>query len=140
VAGQLGVEHGLEEGPQQQAVVGGDQVDRPPHDDDADDLSVEEQLAELVGSEAVEARPQSQVGVERHLGLHPDEVPDRLQRGQRRSPQQELPRQRGPAEGASVQDLAIQGYSPTKPRARSRDSFDLSSRRSGPDGASRSLA
>ena len=54
MAGQLGVEHGLDERSQQQAVVGGDEVDRPPHHHDAHDLAVEEQLAQVVGTEAVE--------------------------------------------------------------------------------------
>ena len=79
-------------------------MDRPPHDDDAHDLAVEEQLAELVGAEAVEPRPQAQVGVERHLGLHADEVADRVQRRHRRALQQELARQGGPAEGAGVEN------------------------------------
>ncbi len=100
MARQLAVEHRLHERSQQEAVVGGDEVDRGPHHHDAHDLAVEEQLPQLVGLEPVEARPQRQVGVLRHLGLQADEVLDGVEDGPVRAPEQELAFERRPVEGA----------------------------------------
>ena len=77
VAGELGVEHRLHQRTQEQAIVGGDEVQGRSHRHDAHDLAVDEEPAELVRIEPFEPRPQADIGVERHLGLHPDEVLDR---------------------------------------------------------------
>ena len=55
VAGHLAVEHRLDERAQQQGVVGRDEVDRPPHDDDPHDPPFPEQRRQLVGDEAARA-------------------------------------------------------------------------------------
>jgi hypothetical protein len=55
VSRELGVEHRLHEGPQRQGVVGGDQVDGAPHDDDAHECPVLQLLSHLVGVEGVES-------------------------------------------------------------------------------------
>ena len=104
VPGYLGVEHGLGERAQLQGVVGSHQVDRPPHHDDADEPALLEQLADGGGVEPVEPRPQREVGIERVLGLHPDQVRDRVERRKRRPLQQELAGQRRPVEGTAIED------------------------------------
>ena len=81
MAGELGVEHRLHQRTQEQAIVGGDEVQGAAHGDDPDDLAVEQQPAELIGREAFESRPQPEVRVERHLGLHPDQVVDHVEHG-----------------------------------------------------------
>ena len=79
MAGQLPVEHRLDERAEQEAVVGADEVDRRPHDDDPDDAPLHEELGERLGPEPLEARPESRVRVEWNLGLEADEVLDRLE-------------------------------------------------------------
>ena len=106
MAGQLGVEHGLEQRSQLEAVVGGDEVDRPAHDDDADDGAVEQQLRQRARVEPVEARPQADVRVLRLLRLQPDEVGDDVERRTIDALEQQLPRQRGSVQGSGRQDHA----------------------------------
>ena len=55
MAGELGIEHRLHQWTEEQAIVGGDEVQGRPHRDDADDLAVEEEPAELVGMRSVRA-------------------------------------------------------------------------------------
>ena len=105
VARQLAVEHRLHQRSQEEAVVGRDEVDGGPHHHDADDLAVEEQLAQLVGLEPVEAGPQGHVRVLRHLGLEADQVVDRVEDGPVRAPEQELALERRPVEGARAEDV-----------------------------------
>ena len=76
VPAQLGFEDRLHERAQQQAVVGGDEVDRPAHDADAHELPALEQLRHRLRPEVLEPRPERRVRVVRHLCLHPDEVVD----------------------------------------------------------------
>jgi hypothetical protein len=73
---ELAVEHGLGERPEDEAVVGGEEVDRAPHRGDAHKVSMEEETAELVWLEAVEPRPEPEVGVQRDLRLEADEMGD----------------------------------------------------------------
>ena len=74
VAGDLGVEDGLHQRAQVETVAGADQVDRRPHDRGADDPPALEQRGEGLGAEAAQARPERGVGVERLLGLQPDQA------------------------------------------------------------------
>ena len=55
VAGELAVEHRLDERPQAQAVVGAEQVHRRPHGRDPHGAALDEELAQLVGLEALES-------------------------------------------------------------------------------------
>ena len=105
VAGQLGVEHRLHERTQHEAVVSGDEVKGGPHDDDADHAPVEEELAETLGREAVEARPQGQVRVVRHLGLQTHQVVHRLDGRRGRAVQQQLASEGGPVELAARESI-----------------------------------
>ena len=109
MAGELGVEHGLGQRPQHQAVVRGDQMDRRPHHDDPHDLALHQQPPELVGIEGPQARPQGHVGVARLLGLEAHQVRHRVARRQVRAIQQELAREGRPAERARAEDLGRHG-------------------------------
>ena len=91
---QLGLEDGLHERTQQQAVVGGDEVDRPAHHADAHDLPALEQLRQRLRPEPLEPRPEPGVRVVRNLRLHADEVLDGRERRPRVPLEQELPRER----------------------------------------------
>ena len=54
VPSQLGVQHRLHQRPEQEAVLGGDEVDRPAHDDDPHDVASDEAVGERLRSEAVD--------------------------------------------------------------------------------------
>ncbi len=105
MAGHLAVEHRLDEGPEQQGVVGGDEVDRPAHDDDPHDAPFPQQRGQVVGDEAVEPRPQPEVRVQRYLGLHADEVVDGVERRAAGALEEQLAGQRRPVQGARRQDI-----------------------------------
>jgi hypothetical protein len=109
VAAQLGVEHRLRERAQQQGVIGRDEVDGAPHDDDPHQLATDEGLRDVVGFEALEPRPQRDVRVTGHLGLQPDEVVDGVVHRHRHSPEEQLAGERRPAEGARRQHLGGHG-------------------------------
>ena len=51
---QLSLEDGLQERTQQEAVVGGDEVNRPAHDADAHDLAALEQLRQRLRAEPIQ--------------------------------------------------------------------------------------
>jgi hypothetical protein len=98
VRGQAPVEHGLHEGAEGGRVGHGHQVDGSPHDDGADDHAVEQEAAEVVGHEAVEAAEELVVGRPGGLGLEADQVRDGVERGHRRALEEELAGERGPVE------------------------------------------
>ena len=77
------------------ASSGRDQVDGAAHHDDANEPAVLEHRAHLVRVQALEPRPQREVGVERVLGLQADEVLDGHVRRHVRALQQQLASERG---------------------------------------------
>ncbi len=62
-----------------------------------------ERRAQLLGTEVAQSRPQAEVGVERHLGLHADEMGDRRQGIEIGSFEQQLASHRRPVEGTPVE-------------------------------------
>ena len=66
-------------------------------------------MGELFAAEALETVPQADVSRMRRLRLHPDEVLEGREDGQRRPAQQELSIQRGTVEGAEAEGLARDG-------------------------------
>ena len=103
VPGELGVQHRLHQRPQDECVVGGDEMDRPPHHDDPDDPALRQVVGERLGTEPLEPGPEARVRVERHLRLQADDVlhrPDHVDLG---AAQQELASQRRPAQRSSGQ-------------------------------------
>ena len=105
VAAKLPREHRLRQRPEEQAVVGRDEVDRPAHEVHPHDLALLEQPAELVRPEALEARPERRVRVQRLLRLHADEVVDGVERRELRAAQQQLPLEGRAVEGAVAEDV-----------------------------------
>jgi hypothetical protein len=103
VACQLGVEHGLRERPEQEAVVRRDEVDRPAHHDDPDDGPLDEQVGELLGPEVRQSRPEARVRVERDLRLHSHEVLDHPEGRHVRALEEVLAREGRPVELAERQ-------------------------------------
>ncbi len=91
---QLRLEDRLHQRTQQQAVVGGDEVDRPAHDADAHDLAALEQLRQRLRPEPLEPRPEPGIRIVWDLRLHADEVLHRRERRPRVPLQQQLPRER----------------------------------------------
>ncbi len=90
VSVQVAVEGWLHQGTQRQAVAGGDQVDGVAQQRDAHRAPLGDQLGQLVEVEALRGRPQSDVGRVGGLGLHADQLLDRL--GSRELPAaQQLP-------------------------------------------------
>ena len=86
--------------------VGGDEVDRPAHDDDPHDGASDEAVGERLRSEAVDPRPERRVRVERHLRLEPDEVRDDVEDGRLGAREQVLAGQGRAAERPSGEDVA----------------------------------
>ncbi len=122
MVGELPVEHRLHEWPQDEAIVGGDEVDRAPHHDDPHELSLFDQRRELAGVERFHPRPQGGVGVVWDLCLQADEVFDGLLRRAARPLQEELAMQRRPVELALRENVG--GHS-----AAGTDSYVFSSTR-----------
>jgi hypothetical protein len=76
-------------------VVGVHGVERDAHQRRLDDLTSGERLVELRGAEAVDSVPHGDVRRHRFLRLEGDDATDRLNDGQPRPPEQQLPLQRG---------------------------------------------
>ena len=108
---QLGLEDGLHERTQQEAVVGGDEVNRPAHDTDAHHLPALEQLGQRLRPEPLEPRPEPGVRVVRNLRLHADEVLHRRERRQLIPLEQELPRERRAVQRPPAEHLVHAGDS-----------------------------
>ena len=106
MAPQLRVEHGLDERPQHEGVVSRDEVDRRAHDDGSHRLALEQQPLQLLRTEGLEAGPQADVGIARHLRLQPDELANDVERRPLDALEQVLPRQRRPVQLAVGEDGA----------------------------------
>ena len=87
--------------PQGEAVPVGDEVDRPAHERHPHRLAALDQALELLRPEALDARPERDVGVARLLRLQADQVLDHLGGRPFRPPEQSLALQQGPVELAS---------------------------------------
>ncbi len=74
-------------------------MDGVAHESYAHRAPIQDQAGELVGVERLKPRPQADVVRVGGLGLHADEVLDRLQGGQPLATQQHLRLQRGLVEG-----------------------------------------
>jgi hypothetical protein len=70
-------------------------VDGGAHQRSPHRAAVQDQARQLLWSEAFESRPQSCVRVFGHLGLHADQVLDRVDGRQRRATLQQLPLEQG---------------------------------------------
>jgi hypothetical protein len=90
MASELGLEHGLHERTEQEAVVGADEVDRGPHQRSPDGAAIQEPSRQCLGPEAFEPRPQPGVRIQGHLRLQPDQVLDGVQHAERRAAKQQL--------------------------------------------------
>ena len=119
VRGQAPLEDGLDERAHGRRVAHAHQVEGPPHGDGADHPPVEQEPAEVVGHEAVEAAQQLVVGRPRGLGLQPDEVGDGVEGADRRAVEQELAGEGGPVQRPPVDP---RGSSPgPRPGSRAAD-------------------
>ena len=76
-----------------------------PHDHDAHDLAIEEQRGQVVGLEALESRPQPEVGVQRQLRLQADEVLDGVEDRHVVPLEQQLPVERRPVQRPVAQHV-----------------------------------
>jgi len=93
----------LHDGTQRQAVAGGDQVDGRPHQRGANRLPPGDQVGQLVVTEALQPRPQADVWIRGHLGLHADQSLDRRGRRQLPAAKQHLPLEQRAVERAPTQ-------------------------------------
>ena len=103
MASELGVEHGLHERAELEAVVGAHEVDRGPHQCSPDGAASQEQSRQRLGSEGLEPGPQPGVRIQRHLRLQPDQVLDGVQHPERRAAKQQLPLEGCPIQGPPAQ-------------------------------------
>ena len=126
---------------EREAVAGGDEVNRRPHELRADRSAFGDQSAELLGIEVVEPRPERHVRVSRLLGLHAHEPLGHVDRGVIGPRQKPLPLQQcavqralgedggdghphahsglGSADAARASRTRTLGASTTRPRRRS---------------------
>ena len=120
-------------------------MDRGPHEPDRPNgTPFGDQLRELRGSKALDARPERRVRVGRHLGLHADQPLDDLDGRQLDALEQHLPRQQGSIELAAREDPAGTPWRRTvgdglgtlgaTPRTVVRGRTDSGQRRDGSDG------
>ena len=98
------LEDWLHHRPEGQEVVRGRQVKRRPHERTPNGRALPDEVLELGGPEVLQARPQRDVGVGRHLRLHPDEVLDGPGGRSGDPVQEQLARQQGAVEGAGGED------------------------------------
>ena len=95
--------HALHGRPQGKAVPVGDKVDCPAHERHPHRLAAFDEALELLRPEALDARPERDVGIARLLRLEADQVLDDLGGRPFRPPEQSLAFQQGPVELASSQ-------------------------------------
>ncbi len=81
-------------------------MDGGAHQPDAHGAAPVDQLGQLRGPEALEAGPEPDVGIRRHLRLHAHQPFDGRFGGEPPPLQQELPRQQRAIEGARAEDVA----------------------------------
>ncbi len=103
MARQLSVERRLDQRTQHETVLGSEEMQCGAHHHDARDPPVEHELRQLVGLELVDPGPQPEIRVQRQLRLHPDQMPDGVERGCRGPAEQQLTLERRPIEGPSVE-------------------------------------
>jgi hypothetical protein len=84
-------------------------MDGAAHQLDADGAARLDQARELLGFEALQPRPQADVGGKRGLRLHADEPLDCLLGWQIVAPQQQLPRKQRTVERVPAEDFVWQG-------------------------------
>ena len=106
VAPDEGVEDGLHERAQAEAVGGGDEVERAAHDADSHRLAGEQRRLELRRLEALDPRAERDVVVARHLRLQADEVVDHVERRPFDPLEQELTRERRAIQRPIGEDVA----------------------------------
>jgi hypothetical protein len=92
---------------QQERVADGDEVHRRSHQREAHDLAVDEQPAQLVRIEALEARPQAVVGRHRRLRLEPEQVLESIRDRQLDAMQQELALEQRAVERTRAEQLFL---------------------------------
>ena len=80
-------------------------MDGRAHERDPHDVALLEEPAQLLGTKAVEPRPERRVRVARLLRLQPNKVLDRGEHRQRRAPEQVLPRERGAVQRPQPEDF-----------------------------------
>ena len=78
---------------------------RGPHGVCADEIPALQGLARRSGIERGQPTPQTDIDALRRLGLKPDEMLDRIQRGQLGALQQQLPGQGGSVQPATVEAI-----------------------------------
>jgi hypothetical protein len=89
------VEHRLHEGSNGQRVARRDEMDRGPHEADRPNgAPLGDELRELVGPKALDARPERRIWIGRDLRLHADEPLDDLDRRQLDTTKQHLSREK----------------------------------------------
>ena len=106
---ELAGEDRLHERAEQQAVLGADEVDRRAHHDGANDAPIDDQVRELLRPEALQARPERRVRVQRYLRLQANEVLDHLEHRSARAAQQVLALECGPVQSPQAEHVAAHG-------------------------------
>ena len=102
---ELSFEHRRDERPDREGVPRRDKVHRRAHEHEAHGPSSQEQLGELVGREALQARPEPVVGRVRHLGLQSDEMLDGCRQLQRQAGEEPLSREQRPVQRTRAQHV-----------------------------------
>ena len=99
----------LHERTQGEGVVRRHQVQRPAEQGHADRAPLGERLGQPLGAEPIQARPQRDVGISRHLRLHADEPFDRVERVDPAPSEQHLAFEQRAVERAAIEDARCGG-------------------------------
>jgi hypothetical protein len=103
------LQHGTREWMDPEGVLGGEEMDRPSHELAPDDLSLAGHSRQLSGLEILQPGPQPEVGVERVLSLHSDQMLDQMLDGKIGSFEQVLTFQRGAVHLLRGEDVCRHG-------------------------------
>ena len=103
--GEESLQHRLHHGAHGGEAVGGNEVDRPPHDRRPHRPPVCEEVDQFLRAEALQAAPEADVGSVGGLALHAGEALDGLLGRQPRPFEEHLPLERRPVEGPGAEDL-----------------------------------
>jgi len=103
LAVQRALHHGLEDRSESQRIPSRDEVERGPQQPHPHRGAFGDRPRQRLGTEAIQPRPQRDVGVSRHLRLHPDQPLDRLERPHPAPAEQHLPLEQRSVQGSAFE-------------------------------------
>jgi hypothetical protein len=97
-------ENGAHHRPEQECIASSDQMNGRAHQPHAHGATLGDEACEVVRAKVLQARPKSDVGIDRLLRLHTDKLFDRVLCRHPRASEQELPREQSTIERTATED------------------------------------